>query len=108
MAKCEYWKCYMDWPLDKNWNCETCGTSGPLTWGLMNGRCRCDTCHTQYMMRDYSKECKPIVNMPINKLRDKYKQPAREGWKLFNSPLSEWSDAQWDQAFAKAERNSNG
>lgn len=91
----DYWKGYMNWPVAQGWVCETCEKDYGMTWGLANGRCRCDRCHTQYIMRDGDK----VVDTPISLLKDEYKEPARKGWKMYARPLDEWTDDEWDEAF---------
>ena len=91
----EYWRGYMNWPLDPAWACETCGDC-TLVWGLPHGVCRCTTCHTQYAMRTDGER----VKTPISRLKPEYKQPAAWGWARWESPISEWTDEMWDEAFA--------
>ena len=94
----EYWEGWMDWPLKEGWVCETCGKYAGLTWGLVNGRCRCDICHTEYMMRDGKK----IVDIPISMLKPEYKDPARIGWERFKEPITDWNDDMWDEVIELA------
>ena len=95
----DYWRGYMNWPLDEGWSCETCGNR-ILIWGLIHGICRCDTCHTEYSMRDSSQDDNLVVTIPICILKPEYKQHVKSGWKLFHNPISEWNDDQWEQALA--------
>ena len=98
----QYWKGSMSWPLDADWTCETCGT-GPfflagfmtdsnLTWGLVHARCRCDTCHTQYHMRDDNGE---IVSIPLCMLKLEYKEPARILWERDSVPIDRITETTW-------------
>jgi hypothetical protein len=99
----QYWKGYMNWPIDKNWNCETCDGGRYLIWGMPHAVCRCKHCHTQYAMRDFSQEDDPVVTVPISRLREEYKQPARLGWQIHRVPITEWDDNMWDEAFTVTE-----
>ncbi len=92
----QYWRGSMNWPLDIHWTCEICGT-GPfmlaglmansnLTWGFIHAQCRCDTCHTEYWMRDSDQQ---IVATPICGLKDKYKEPARILWERDKIPIDD-------------------
>lgn len=89
----DYWRGWMDWPVQKSWVCETCMRYSGLTWGLSHAVCRCNTCHTQYTMRDKDDN---VVDMPISLLKDEYKKPAIEGYKKYQKPISEFSDKDWD------------
>ena len=94
-----YWEGYMNWPIDEGWECETCGSLGYLTWGMPHAVCRCNNCHTQYSMRDFSQEDDPVVTIPISRLLDEYKLPAKYGWEIHKMQLiSEWDDDMWDEA----------
>ncbi len=87
-----YWEGYMNWPLDTDWVCQTCGTYNGLTWGLTHAQCRCNTCHTQYFMRDRDRE---ILTTPECLLKPEYEEPARILWKLHNIPIDEFTDEMW-------------
>lgn len=89
------WRGTMNWPLSKDWECPTCGYDH-LIWGFTNGLCRCARCHTEYFMKDKKNK---TVNIPICQLKEKYKEPARLGYKHFRKPISQFSDADWDYAF---------
>ena len=101
----EYFEGIMNWPLNPDWVCETCGSKQGnlgLTWGLIHSQCRCNTCHTIYWMRNDKQE---IVDIPINGFKDEYKLPAKIGWKLFNhTPTSEWLDDMWDKAIEESKK----
>ena len=88
------WHGVMDWPLDANWKCEICGSVN-LLWGLAYGICRCEICHTQYRMRD---EQDKVVKVPICQLKDKYYQPAKRLYQVLKTPMTQWTDEQWDKA----------
>ena len=101
----EYWRGMMNWPIESDARCETCGKqfagivagfmiSATLTWGLVNGECRCEVCHTIYTMRDG----KTILTRPLSRVKDDHKAAAKAGWQLFAVPIDEWTEAQWDQA----------
>lgn len=89
----EYWQGLMNWPIDRKWKCETCGTNTGLEWGLVHARCRCNQCHTQYHMRDD----KEILTWPKCMLKDEYKEPAKLAWERFATPVDELTDEQWDK-----------
>ena len=91
----EYWRGYMDWPLDPTWVCNICG-GRTLIWGLAHGLCRCAFCHVQYAMRVDGKR----VEIPASRLKEEYEQPAKWGWAKWQRPTSEWTDEMWDEAFA--------
>ena len=93
----------MDWPLDPNWKCETCGGNYALIWGLVHGECRCSLCHAEYTMRDWSKEGNPTVTTPISKLKEEYKAPAKLAWERFHIPEDELTDEQWQECGAPME-----
>ena len=86
----DYWRGYMNWPLDPNWKCEICG-SRELTWGLPHATCRCDVCHTQYRMRNEDDE---VVSIPICQLRSEYKKSVKNAWDKLGIPIDEFSDQQ--------------
>lgn len=92
----EFWEGIMNWPLDKDWVCEICGNRG-LIWGLVHGTCRCDHCHVQYYMRDANGA---IVTTPLCQLKIEYYEATKEGRKKFKTPMSTWTDKQWDEAKA--------
>ena len=94
-----YWEGYMNWPVKNGWKCETCGDYEGMTWGFVHGTCRCNQCHAQYTMRDKKGNA---VDIPLSLLKDDYKEPAKTGWELFKTPMSEWEDSEWEQAIAKA------
>jgi len=91
----EYWHGYMNAPLNKDWICPIC-SNRVLVWGFINGQCRCDICHTEFMMRDGTK----VVDIPIWLIKDVYKEPAKAGYQYFKKPISEFSDEEWDYAFS--------
>ena len=88
----DYWRGWMNWPVDIGWQCETCGYQG-LTWGLVHGECRCDRCHSIYTMRAQDDE---IVTIPISRLKEEFKEPARFGWEQHRKPLDEFTKEEWD------------
>jgi hypothetical protein len=97
------WRGYMNWPLVESWRCETCGSSGPLIWGLQHGICRCDVCHTHYDMRDKNES---RVETPICLLKPEYNLAARVGWEHLRIPLDKFDDEQWDYALRAAQAQS--
>ena len=88
------WYGVMDWPLDANWKCEICGEVN-LLWGLCHGTCRCEVCHTQYRMKD---EEYRVVKVPICQLKEEYYEPAKILYQKFKTPMTQWTDEQWDEA----------
>ena len=91
----EYWRGYVNWPLDPNWSCKTCG-GRTLIWGIQHGVCRCDDCHTQYTMQENDKR----ITQPKCLLKPEYQEPAQAGWKYYHKPISQWHDEMWDFAFS--------
>ena len=99
----DYWSGVMNWPVESDWKCETCNHSHlnepilalfpALTWGLVHGVYRCNICHTEYSMRPGGE----IVTRPVCLLKEEYKEPAKLGWKKFGKPISQWTDAMWDE-----------
>jgi len=94
------WYGFMDWPLDRDWQCETCDERWPLIWGITHGTCRCDKCHTEYRMRD---EGGTVVTRPICRLKEEYRRPARWAWKKWGRPISDLHDLEWDKAIYAVE-----
>jgi len=88
----EYWSGYMDWPLDSDWRCEICGGRS-MTWGFVHAQCRCNNCHTQYMMRDAKRQ---RVTVPISMLKPEYKAPAKSAWAALRIPVDELRDQDWE------------
>lgn len=93
-----YWQGFMNWGLQPNWTCETCGEYAGLTWGMVHAQCRCNKCHTEYRMRNKKDE---IVTQPISQLKDEYKEPAKNGWQKYGKPIDEFTDNEWDEVIAK-------
>lgn len=90
----EYWQGQMNWPIDIDWVCETCGEVS-LTWGLQHGECRCNTCHTLYVMRDFDKSEHPVVTRPISEIKEASKPLLKAGWQKYHTPFDEWNEEQW-------------
>lgn len=86
----------MNWPIDPEWTCIVCGDFA-LTWGFVNGECRCNRCHAQYDMRD--KQGKAIKT-PRSRLKPEYVEPAKYAWKQLGCPVDEIADGAWAAAFA--------
>ena len=91
------WHGYMNWPLTPNWRCEICGGRW-LIWGFTHARCRCDTCHTEYHMRDKDGL---IVNKPICWLKPEYMEPVRFLWKRTETPIDEMKMKELDALVAE-------
>jgi len=98
----EYWRGVMDWPLDKDWRCETCGQNVGLEWGMVHAQCRCNDCHTEYYMRD-DDEQRTILVTPKCMMKNEYKEPARLAWARYQISIDELSDEQWDECFKELE-----
>jgi hypothetical protein len=105
----KYWYSVMDWPIVRGWKCETCQHEHPykrpllilgaaLVWGLAHGVCRCEICHTNYTMKKDGER----ITTPDCLLKEEYKKPARQGWLKFGKPISTFTDAMWEEAFALA------
>jgi hypothetical protein len=99
----------MNWPLDPDAACVVCDTifatqspipglllGSGLTWGLVHGECRCNTCHTTYTMRD---ENGPVTT-PISEIKEEWLPPARTAWAEHHVPLDELTLDQWEAAGA--------
>ncbi len=84
----EYWSGRMDWPLDKDWICETCGDNYGLEWGMVHAQCRCNHCHTEYSMRDTNEE-RTILTAPRCMLKDEYKEPIKLAYAQLAKPINE-------------------
>ena len=89
----EYWRGRMNWPIALGWACETCGNTAGLTWGFVHGTCRCDRCHTQYTMRPVGE----VVTVPVCRLKEEYKGPAKAAWEKYQIPIDMLTDAQWEE-----------
>lgn len=96
-----YWEGYMNWPLNPDWTCQTCGEHAGLIWGMVHAVCRCNACHTQYYMRDENHQ---MTDTPICMLKDEYKEPAKQLWEKLHSPMSEWTDDDWDSVMQSKEQ----
>lgn len=97
-----YWEGFMNWPLNPDWKCQTCGEHAGLTWGMVHAECRCNACHTQYYMRDENKQ---MVDMPVCMLKDEYKEPAKQLWGKLHTHMSEWTDEDWDSIMQPKEQS---
>lgn len=114
-----YWKDAMSWPIDPDWKCEICGMTPPaslidlvmgkpyLTWGLRNGDCRCDACHTQYTMRDWEAEGFSPVTTPICLLKPEYKTAFVKLWEEEHRPVDQITDEEWETAGIVIEQKEN-
>jgi len=92
------WYGTMDWPIEPDWVCETCGNgSGGLVWGLTHGTCRCDMCHTPYRMR----KGETILTRPSNQIKEIYRLPVRLTWASYKLPIDQLSDEQWEEFLDK-------
>ena len=84
----EYWKGTMNWPLHKDWKCEVCGENHGLEWGLVHAECRCNKCHTPYMMRARD-EKRTILTIPCLYLKEEWIQPVKDGWVVYQRFIEE-------------------
>lgn len=91
----EYWEGVMNWPLDENWKCPTCGQRG-LQWGLVHAQCRCVVCHTQFTMRE-DDEKRTITTTPICELKDEYKEPLKLAYQKYQIPIDDMTDSMIDE-----------
>lgn len=103
-----YWEGIMDWELDKDWICETCGESVGLTWGLVHAVCRCNQCHAEYSMRDNTKDDRPVVTKPISRLKDEYKEPLKRAWAELKIPQDRMTDEQLKPYMEAEKEQKNG
>ncbi len=71
---------------------------GGLIWGLRNGDCRCDVCHTQYTMRDWGTEKFTPVTRPICLLKSEYKAAFIKLWAEHHRPVDQITDEEWEAA----------
>lgn len=90
----EYWRGIMDWPLDPDWTCELCGQNHGLTWGFVNGQCRCNNCHTHYYMRD---DLGQAITRPKWTIDPQYREAAQRLFTKEGTPIDTWSDETWDK-----------
>ena len=90
----------MDWPLDKDWICETCGGRHGLEWGMVHAQCRCNQCHTQYSMRA-NDEDRTILTTPRCLLKDEYKEPLKQAWQELHIPINEITKEQLEPYMSK-------
>ncbi|MEN6321714.1 MAG: hypothetical protein ABFD82_23570 [Syntrophaceae bacterium] len=90
-----FWEGYMNWPLDNGWKCPICG-GRELTWGLVHARCRCNTCHVEYRMRDDEDN---RVDTPICLLKTEYTEPFKKIWTEKQTPVDEVTDDEWEAVF---------
>ena len=97
----EYWRGMMDWPIDKDWVCETCGQTVGLEWGMVHAECRCNSCHTLYYMRAGDKS-RTILTKPLCILKEEYKEPAIKAWGKYHIPVDELTGEQWDGFMEKS------
>ena len=84
----------MNWPLDPDWHCEICEDT-VLIWGLVHGVCRCQSCHVEYSMGN-AREPKTV---PDCMLKEDYRAPVLWGWDMYQKPIDEWTDEEWDITF---------
>ena len=90
----EYWRGYMDWPLDENWKCDICDGYFGLTWGLVHGECRCNRCHAIYQMCANDKE-RTVLIKPICLVRPIFIQPAKLFYEHTGKPIDEATKEDW-------------
>ena len=83
----------MNWPLDKDWKCEICG-SRSLTWGLYHAKCRCDKCHTNYYMRNDDSE-QTVRTIPKCLIKKEFYEPAKKWWDETHKPITEADIEDW-------------
>jgi hypothetical protein len=99
----ECWHDMMNWPLTPGWKCEICGYDPPwgtgLTWGLVNGVCRCDQCHVEYTMKREGE----VLTTPFCLLKPEYRAAFERIWAEHQTPVDEVTDAMWDRYLSAAE-----
>ena len=90
----EYWKGAMNWPVKDGWKCETCETTNPhMTWGLVHGQCRCNVCHTPYVMKNSNDD---TVTEPISDIKEESKGLVMAMYERFKEPIDEIPDDDWE------------
>ena len=87
----EYWEGQMNWPLDKDWVCLTCGQNGGLEWGIVHAQCRCYICHTEYSMRA-DDEKRTILTTPKCRLKNEYREPIKKAYAKYQVTINEMTD----------------
>lgn len=92
----EYWRGYMDWPLDKKWVCPTCGHNVGLEWGMVHAQCRCNNCHTQFTMRA-GDEARTILTTPKCTLKPEYVEPVKKIYAEHGVTLDDMTDEIFDK-----------
>jgi len=101
----EYWAGQMNWPLADGWKCRVCGEEEPsMTWGLVNGQCRCDVCHAEYWMRTDGE----ILTVPEISWKEDFVPFVYAYYQAMNTPISEWSDSEWERLETYWEDSLNG
>ena len=91
-----YWQGFMNWPIERDWKCETCGQNVGLEWGLVHAQCRCNECHSVYYMRNDDEE-RTLRTVPFSMLKDEYKEPMKKGYEKYGVPIDELTDDQIDE-----------
>ena len=92
----EYWQGYMNWPLDRDWVCETCGRDAGLEWGIVHAQCRCNDCNTENTMRA-DDEPRTILITPRCRLKDEYREPIKQVFAKYQVPIDEMTDGMIDE-----------
>ncbi len=99
----DYWRGQMDLRLDADWKCEICGENIGLEWGLIHSECRCNSCHSIYWMRDFTKPDKPVVSKPISGVLPKYKEALRQAINTHKAKFDDLTDEDIEKFMPKAE-----
>jgi len=93
----EWWG-VMNWPIEREWKCEFCGSSHGvrswLVWGFVHGECRCSGCEVRYTMLDENR--KPVTT-PIHLLKPEFVEPFKRIWKETGTSVGDVTRAMWVQ-----------
>jgi hypothetical protein len=82
----------MNWPIQSDWTCETCG-AGPrmLSWGLAHGDCYCYQCGHPYTMKQDGR----AITRPISELRDELVEAAKNAWNDKKWRMDRLTEKEW-------------
>lgn len=86
----------MNWPVDRNWTCETCGSSAWwLRWGLVHGHCFCLQCGHPYSLLKNVEGGWRRTTTPRSVLRDEFVEPAKKAWDERQLRMDRLTQAEW-------------
>ena len=90
----KHWNGFMDWELEKTWNCEICGKNYGLEWGIVHASCRCKYCHAEYRMRNDKDE---VVKTPVLNIKEEYIGLVKAGYNIYKKPIDEFNSNEWKE-----------